>query len=382
MIRHYFDHASTTPVDARVVREMCAYLEIEGQFGNPASTTHGFGWEASEAVEAARELVADTLGADPREIVWTSGATEADNLAIKGLFEATATSTGRNKIVTLASEHKAVLDPVQYLQRHAGADVVVLNPLPSGLIDLDALEAVLDQTTLLVSVMAVNNETGVIQPLAEIAQRTRVHGAYLHSDMAQAIGKIDTDVAQLGVDLASLSAHKVHGPKGVGALYVRRGQFRVAEQMHGGGHERGMRSGTLPTHQLVGMAAAYRLGQSEGPEDRLRLQRYRQRVLEALAKLGGVRVNGEGVPHILNITVDGVEAEPLMAAMPEIAISTGSACNSATLEPSHVLRSMGLSRQEGLSSLRVSFGRTTSDPDIIALIDALTRAISGLRRST
>ncbi|MDP5342998.1 MAG: aminotransferase class V-fold PLP-dependent enzyme, partial [Litorivicinaceae bacterium] len=171
-------------------------------------------------------------------------------------------------------------------------------------------------------------------------------------------------------------------PKGVGALYVRRSQFQVAEQMHGGGHERGMRSGTLPTHQLVGMAAAYRLGQSEGPEDRLRLQRYRQRVLEALAKLGGVRVNGEGVPHILNITVDGVEAEPLMAAMPEIAISTGSACNSATLEPSHVLRSMGLSRQEGLSSLRVSFGRTTSDPDIIALIDALTRAISGLRRST
>ena len=382
MIRHYFDHASTTPVDARVVREMCAYLEIEGQFGNPASTTHGFGWEASEAVEAAREMVADTLGAGPREIVWTSGATEADNLAIKGLFEAMATSTGRNKIVTLASEHKAVLDPVQYLQRHAGADVVVLNPLPSGLIDLDALEAVLDQTTLLVSVMAVNNETGVVQPLAEIAQRTRVHGAYLHSDMAQAIGKIDTDVAQLGVDLASLSAHKVHGPKGVGALYVRRGQFRVGEQMHGGGHERGMRSGTLPTHQLVGMAAAYRLGQSEGPEDRLRLQRYRQRVLEALAKLGGVRVNGEGVPHILNITVDGVEAEPLMAAMPEIAISTGSACNSATLEPSHVLRSMGLSRQEGLSSLRVSFGRTTSDPDIIALIDALTRAISGLRRST
>ena len=382
MIRHYFDHASTTPVDARVVREMCAYLEIEGQFGNPASTTHGFGWEASEAVEAAREMVADTLGADPREIVWTSGATEADNLAIKGLFEAMATSTGRNKIVTLASEHKAVLDPVQYLQRHAGADVVVLNPLPSGLIDLDALEAVLDQTTLLVSVMAVNNETGVIQPLAEIAQRTRVHGAYLHSDMAQAIGKIDTDVAQLGVDLASLSAHKVHGPKGVGALYVRRGQFRVAEQMHGGGHERGMRSGTLPTHQLVGMAAAYRLGQNEGPEDRRRLQRYRQRVLEALAKLGGVRVNGEGVPHIMNITVDGVEAEPLMAAMPEIAISTGSACNSATLEPSHVLRSMGLSRQEGLSSLRVSFGRTTSDPDIIALIDALTRAISGLRRST
>ena len=382
MIRHYFDHASTTPVDARVVREMCAYLEIEGQFGNPASTTHGFGWEASEAVEAARELVADTLGADPREIVWTSGATEADNLAIKGLFEAMATSTGRNKIVTLASEHKAVLDPVQYLQRHAGADVVVLNPLPSGLIDLDALEAVLDQTTLLVSVMAVNNETGVIQPLAEIAQRTRVQGAYLHSDMAQAIGKIDTDVAQLGVDLASLSAHKVHGPKGVGALYVRRGQFRVAEQMHGGGHERGMRSGTLPTHQLVGMAAAYRLGQDEGPEDRMRLQRYRQQVLEALAKLGGVRVNGEGVPHILNITVDGVEAEPLMAAMPEIAISTGSACNSATLEPSHVLRSMGLSRQEGLSSLRVSFGRTTSDPDIIALIDALTRAISGLRRST
>ena len=327
MIRHYFDHASTTPVDARVVSEMCAYLEIEGQFGNPASTTHGFGWEASEAVEAAREMVADTLAADPREIVWTSGATEADNLAIKGLFEAMATSTGRNKIVTLASEHKAVLDPVQYLQRHAGADVVVLNPLPSGLIDFDALDAVLDQTTLLVSVMAVNNETGVIQPLAEIAQRTRVHGAYLHSDMAQAIGNIDTDVAQLGVDFASLSAHKAHGPKGVGALYVRRGQFRVAEQMHGGGHERGMRSGTLPTHQLVGMAAAYRLGQSEGPEDRLRLQRYRQRVLEALAKLGGVRVNCEGVPHILNITVDGVEAEPLMAAMPEIAISTGSACN-------------------------------------------------------
>ncbi len=378
MNTHYFDYASTTPVDRRVAEKMALCMTEQGLFGNPASTTHGFGWQAAEEVEWAREVIADTLGADPREIVFTSGATEANNLAIRGAFEALSGPRQRRRVITLASEHKAVLDTVAHLP---DAEVVVLNPKSDGLIDFEALDQALTDDTLLVSVMRVNNETGVIQPLEEISQRVHAVGALMHSDMAQSVGKASVDVSALGVDLASLSAHKIYGPKGVGALYVRRSpEVAVSEQQHGGGHERGMRSGTLPTHQIVGMAEAFRLSALESEADAERISGYRARFLAACDTLGGIEVNGvSGAPHILNIRVEGVEAEPLMAAMPEIAISTGSACNSATLEPSHVLQSMGLSRAEGLCSLRLSFGRMTHDESIDTLIHVFQHAVEGLR---
>lgn len=377
----YFDHASTTPVDHRVAARMSECLTMDGHFGNPASTTHGFGWLASEDVEWARETVASTIGADPRDVVFTSGATESNNLAIRGAFAALAAETGRTRVITLATEHKAVLDTCAQLPPEA--DVVVLQPTSDGLVDWDALSTALTDNTLLVSVMLVNNETGVVQDVARIAALARSRGALVHSDLAQAIGKCPVNVTTLDLDLASLSAHKTYGPKGVGALYVRRSpEVQVAEQQHGGQHERGMRSGTLPTHQIVGMAEAYRLASLEAEQDATRMAAYRQQVLECCAELGGIKVNGRHcVPHIVNVTVDGIDAEPLMAAMPEIAVSTGSACNSATLEPSHVLQSMGLSRQEGLSSIRISFGRITTDEAIASLVACLRRAVNGLRET-
>lgn len=374
----YFDNASTTPVDPRVVERMNGCLSAEGTFGNPASTTHGFGWFASEEVEWARATVAEVIDADPREIVWTSGATEADNLAIRGVVDALCIERGRNRIVTLASEHKAVLDTCAHL---AGCEVIILKPRSDGLIDLDALAEVLTDQTLLVSVMLVNNETGVVQPIQEIAQMAHQAGALMHSDLAQAVGKLEVSMRALDLDLASLSAHKTHGPKGVGALYVRRSSdVRVAEQQHGGGHERGMRSGTLPTHQLVGMAEAYRLAQQDFAAEYARVDQLRTRVVDAVLGLGDIQINGrKTVPHILNLTVQGVDAEPLMAAMPEIGLSTGSACNSATLEPSHVLQSMGLTRADGLSSVRMSFGRTTTLEAVDHLIHSFTEAVQSLR---
>ena len=374
----YFDNASTTPVDPRVVERMNGCLSAEGTFGNPASTTHGFGWFASEAVEWARATVAEVIDADPREIVWTSGATEADNLAIRGVVDALCIERGRNRIVTLASEHKAVLDTCAHL---AGCEVIILKPRSDGLIDLDALAEVLSDQTLLVSVMLVNNETGVVQPIHEIAKMAHQAGALMHSDLAQAVGKLEVSMRALDLDLASLSAHKTHGPKGVGALYVRRSSdVRVAEQQHGGGHERGMRSGTLPTHQLVGMAEAYRLAQQDFAAEYARVDQLRTRVVDAVLGLGDIQINGrKTVPHILNLTVQGVDAELLMAAMPEIGLSTGSACNSATLEPSHVLQSMGLTRADGLSSVRMSFGRTTTLEAVDHLIHSLTEAVQSLR---
>jgi len=378
----YFDNASTTPVDPRVAERMAACLTADGHFGNPASTTHGFGWQASEEVEWARETVAEVVGADPRELVFTSGATESDNLAIRGAFDALNTATGRRRIVTLASEHKAVLDTCQHLPPEA--DVVILRPMADGLIDWHALSEAVTDDTLLVSIMLVNNETGVIQDLARVSALAKSRGALVHSDLAQAVGKCAVDMKSLGLDLASFSAHKTHGPKGVGALYVRRSpEVQIAEQQHGGQHERGMRSGTLPTHQIVGLAEAYRIAAAEADGENARLAGYRQQIVDSFTALGGIRVNGQHcVPHILNVTVDGVDAEPLMAAMPEIAVSTGSACNSATLEPSHVLQSMGLSRQEGLSSIRISLGRMTSADAVADLMACFARAVRGLRETT
>jgi cysteine desulfurase len=375
---YYFDNASTTPVDPRVVERMSTCLSAHGTFGNPASTTHGFGWFASEEVEWARNTVAEVIDADPREIVWTSGATEADNLAIQGVVDALSAERGRNRIVTLASEHKAVLDTCAHL---TGCEVVVLKPNPHGLIDLDALAEALTEQTLLVTVMLVNNETGVIQPIRDIADMAHQAGALMHSDLAQAIGKVDVSVQALDIDLASLSAHKTHGPKGIGALYVRRtSAVRIAEQQHGGGHERGMRSGTLPTHQIVGMAEAYRLAQQDLEQEYARIEQLKAHVIAAVSALEDVQINGHNtVPHILNLTIKGVDAEPLMAAMPDIGLSTGSACNSATLEPSHVLQSMGLTRADGLSSVRISFGRTTTREAVDHLIHSLTHAVQSLR---
>lgn len=373
----YFDNASTTPVDPRVIDKMWTCLGADGTFGNPASTTHGYGWLASEEVEWARDAVAQTIGADPREVVWTSGATESDNLAIRGVVEAMRHSTGRSKIITMETEHKAVLDTCANLH---DVDVVYLKPDADGKLSLNRLTEVLDGNTLLVSVMLVNNETGVVQPIQEIARLAHQAGAVMHSDLAQSVGKVDCNVDTLGIDLGSLSAHKIHGPKGVGALYVKRGSCRIAEQQHGGQHERGMRSGTLPTHQLVGMAEAYRIAAEESGVEIERFNRYRDRIETAIQAIGAVRMNGaRGVPHILNVTIDGVDAERLMAAMPGVALSTGSACNSATLEPSHVLKSMGLSRREGLSSFRISFGRMTTDGDVDLLLDTLSYAVSQLR---
>jgi cysteine desulfurase len=373
----YFDNASTTPVDPRVVDKMKSCLGADGTFGNPASTTHGFGWMASEEVEWARSMVAETIGADPREIVWTSGATESNNLAIRGLLEAMVESTGRNTIITMETEHKAVLDTCAHLRN---AEVIYLKPEANGQLCLDSLAEVLDETVLLVSVMLVNNETGVIQPITDIAKMVHQSGALVHSDLAQSVGKLPWTVDSLGIDLGSLSAHKIHGPKGIGALYIRRGSCRVAEQQHGGQHERGMRSGTLPTHQIVGMGEAYRIAKAESEIEIERLNQFRERIELAIHELGGIRCNGvRGVPHILNITVDKVDAERLMAAMPQLAVSTGSACNSATIEPSHVLHSMGLSRREGLSSLRISLGRMTTSDEVSILIETLTNAVSQLR---
>ena len=373
----YFDNASTTPVDNRVIEKMQSCLRADGTFGNPASTTHSFGWMASEEVEWSREMVADCIGADPREIVWTSGATESNNLAIRGTVEAMRTSSGRAKIITMESEHKAVIDTCSHLD---DVDLVLLEPKSSGLVCLNTLAKALDENTLLVSIMLVNNETGVIQPIEEISRLAHEIGAFVHSDLAQAVGKLPWTVDQLGIDLGSLSAHKIHGPKGIGALYVRRDRCQVAEQQHGGKHERGMRSGTLPAHQIVGMAEAYRLANQEAPSEIQRLDHFRDQIETTLQDLGGIQFNGErGVPHILNFSVDGLDAERLMAAIPQIAVSTGSACNAAAIEPSHVLRAMGLSRQQGLSSIRVSTARMTTEDDVTMLLDSLRHAVSQLR---
>ena len=359
----YLDYAATTPVDPRVVQQMVPYLYE--QFGNPASRSHAYGWAAEEAVEIAREHVAALIGADPREIVWTSGATESNNLAIKGAAQFHQ-GKGRH-LVTLKTEHKAVLDTMRELERD-GFEVSTLDVQGNGLLDLEVLKAALRPDTLLVSVMYVNNEIGVIQDIPAIGALCRARGILLHVDAAQASGKVAIDLSTLPVDLMSLSAHKTYGPKGVGALYVRRRpRVRIEAQIHGGGHERGMRSGTLPTHQIVGMGEAYRLAREAMGNESERIRALRDRLLAALQTIPEVRVNGDleqRVPHNLNISFQFVEGESLLMGMKGIAVSSGSACTSASLEPSYVLRALGLSDEIAHSSIRFSIGRFTTEAEI------------------
>ena len=374
----YLDYSATTPNDPRVVEAMLPYLTEK--FGNPASRSHQYGWEAESAVENARAEVAALVNADPKEIVWTSGATEANNLAIKG-----AANFYQNKgkhLITLKTEHKAVLDTMRELERQ-GFEVTYLDVLPNGLVDMAALEAALRPETILVSIMAVNNEIGVIQPIAEIGELLRSKGILFHVDAAQATGKIDIDLSQLKIDLMSFSAHKTYGPKGIGALYVRRKpRVRLEAQMHGGGHERGMRSGTLPTFLIVGMGEAFRLARLEMKSENERIRALRDRLLKGLSDLPEIYVNGDlehRVPHNLNISFAYVEGESLIMAVKDIAVSSGSACTSASLEPSYVLRALGLNDELAHSSIRFSIGRFTTAEEIDFTVDLLHKQIGRLR---
>jgi len=361
----YLDYSATTPVDPRVADKMCQYLTLDGEFGNPASRSHAFGWHAEEAVEEARANVAALIGADPKEIVWTSGATESDNLAIKGVAGFYG-KKGRH-IVTCKTEHKAVLDSCRQLERE-GFEVTYLDPEPNGLLDLNKLKAAIRPDTILVSVMHVNNEIGVIQDLAAIGKITRERGVLFHSDAAQSTGKVPIDVNAMNVDLMSLSAHKTYGPKGVGVLYVRRKpRVRIEAQMHGGGHERGMRSGTLATHQCVGMGEAYRLAKQEMAAEIERIRGLRNRLLASLKGIPEVYVNGDlehRVAHNLNMSFNFVEGESLIMALKDIAVSSGSACTSASLEPSYVLRALGRNDELAHSSIRFTIGRFTTQEEI------------------
>jgi cysteine desulfurase len=361
----YLDYSATTPVDPRVADKMCKYLTPDGEFGNPASRSHPFGWHAEEAVEVARANVAALIGADPKEIVWTSGATESDNLAIKGV----ASFYGKKgkHVVTCKTEHKAVLDTCRQLERE-GYEVTYLDPEPNGLLDLDKLRAAIRPDTILVSVMHVNNEIGVIQDIAAIGKITRERGVLFHSDAAQSTGKVPIDVNAMNVDLMSMSAHKTYGPKGVGALYVRRKpRVRLEAQMHGGGHERGMRSGTLATHQCVGMGEAFRLAREEMATENERIRGLRNRLLTTLKDMPEVYVNGDlehRVAHNLNMSFNFVEGESLIMALKDIAVSSGSACTSASLEPSYVLRALGRNDELAHSSIRFTIGRFTTQDEI------------------
>ena len=374
----YLDNAATTPVDPRVLQVMLPYLQ--GHYGNPASRSHAFGWAAEEAVEIAREHVAALIGADPREVVWTSGATESNNLAIKGAAQFHQ-AKGRH-LITLKTEHKAVLDTMRELER-SGFDVTYLDVQADGMVSLDALTAALRPDTILVSVMAVNNEIGVVQDIAAIGALLRSRGILFHVDAAQATGKMPIDLATLPVDLMSLSAHKTYGPKGIGALYVRRKpRVRIEAQMHGGGHERGMRSGTLATHQIAGMGEAYRLARLHMAAENERVRILRDRLLAGLQVIPEVRVNGhleQRVPHNLNVSFEFVEGESLLMGMKGIAVSSGSACTSASLEPSYVLRALGLSDEVAHSSVRFSIGRFTTEDEIDAAVQRTKATVERLR---
>ncbi|MEZ5492506.1 MAG: IscS subfamily cysteine desulfurase [Gammaproteobacteria bacterium] len=376
----YLDYSSTSPVDPRVVEKMVECLSLEGNFGNPASRSHVFGWKAEEAVETARRHVADLINCDPREIVWTSGATEADNLAIKGAAHFYA-KKGKH-IITSKIEHKAVLDSCRQLERE-GYEVTYLEPGASGIITPEQVEAAIRPDTILVSLMHVNNEIGVINDIEAIGRVTREKGVVFHADAAQSTGKIDIDLEKMPVDLMSLTAHKVYGPKGIGALFVRRKpRIRIEPQMHGGGHERGMRSGTLPTHQIVGMGEAYRIAKAEMHEENARTQALRDRLLNGLEDIEEVYVNGDlehRVAGNLNISFNFVEGESLMMALRDLAVSSGSACTSASLEPSYVLRALGLNDELAHSSLRISLGRFTTEEDIDYALEKIHDAVAKLR---
>jgi cysteine desulfurase len=376
----YFDYSATTPVDKRVAEKMMQYLTTDGYYGNPASRSHKFGWQAEEAVDIARNQIADLINADPREIVFTSGATESDNLAIKG---AAHFYNKRGKhIITSKTEHKAVLDTCRELERQ-GFEVTYLDPEKNGLIDLAKLEQAMRDDTILVSIMHVNNEIGVIQDIAAIGELCRSRKIIFHVDAAQSAGKIAIDMAQLKVDLMSFSAHKIYGPKGIGALYVRRKpRIRLEAQMHGGGHERGMRSGTLPTHQIVGMGEAFSIAKQEMAKDQAHVKAMRERLWNGIKDLEQVFVNGDFNQRYdgnLNVSFNFVEGESLIMALKDLAVSSGSACTSASLEPSYVLRAIGLNDEMAHSSIRFSFGRFTTEEEVDFAIDAICKAIGHLR---
>ena len=376
----YLDYLATTPVDQRLVEKMVQCLSIDGIFGNAASRSHIYGWKAEEAVEQARLQVADLIGADPREIVWTSGATESDNLAIKGVAQYHR-ERGRH-IVTSRIEHKAVLDSCRYLEGE-GFEVTYLEPGADGLIAAQAVDAALRPDTILVSIMHANNELGTVNDIAAIGRVTRAAGVLFHCDAAQSAGKLPLALGELDVDLMSLSAHKMYGPKGVGVLYVRRQpRVRLQAQMHGGDHERGMRSGTLATHQVVGMGEAARLAGASLKEEMERLTALRERFWEGVSDLGGIRVNGhrqQRLPGAINLAVEGVDGETLLMSLKDLALSTGSACTSASLEPSYVLRAIGLPDELAHSSLRFSFGRFTSAEDVDLAVTQVRHAVRSLR---
>lgn len=374
----YLDNAATTPVDPQVLERMIPWLSYN--YGNPASSSHSYGWDAEEAVEQARRQVARLVGADPREIIWTSGATEANNLALKGAAQYYSTR-GRH-IVTVKTEHKAVLDTCRDLERQ-GFEVTYLDVRPDGLLDHGVFEAALREDTILASVMHVNNEIGVIQNIADLGDICRTHNVIFHVDAAQSAGKVPVDLQALNVDLMSFSAHKVYGPKGIGALYIRRKpRIRLQAQIHGGGHERGFRSGTLATHQIVGMGEAYDLARLLLEDDALRIQALHERLWQGLCKIEQIHLNGDPVhrvPHNVNISVDHVEGEALIMALQGLAVSSGSACTSASLEPSYVLKALGHSDERAHSSLRISLGRFTTPDDIDAAVDIITKQVQRLR---
>lgn len=377
----YLDYAATTPVDPRVAEVMSRHLTLEGVYANPASRSHMPGWQAEQAVEGARRQVADLIGADPREIVWTSGATEADNLALTGFMRA---NRGRGRhLVTSAIEHKAIIDTAKALEAE-GFEVTWLNPDSTGRISPAQLAKAMRDDTVLVSLMAVNNELGTLNDVAALADVAHAHGAAVHVDAAQATGRIPLNVVQQGIDLMSLSAHKAYGPKGIGALYVRRSpDIRVEALIHGGGHERGMRSGTLATHQIAGMGEAFALAEAEGEDDQARIAQLAQRFLSGLEDIAGVARNTDvsvSVPNIVNLAFERVDGESLLMALRGMAVSTGSACNSASVEPSYVLQGIGVPRSRALTSLRFSFGRFTTDADIDTAVTELRHALTTLQR--
>ncbi len=376
----YMDYSATTPVDKRVAEKMMKYLTMDGDFGNPASNSHYYGWQADEAVKTARKQVADLIGADPKEIVWTSGATESDNLAIKGIAHFYK-KKGKH-IITLKTEHKAVLDTCRQLERE-GYEVTYLDPMANGLLDLNVLKDAIREDTVLISIMHVNNEIGVIQDIEAIGNLCREHKIFFHVDAAQSAGKVAINLSELPVDLMSFSAHKIYGPKGIGVLYVRRKpRVRLEAQMHGGGHERGMRSGTLATHQIVGMGEAFAIARSEMNEENKRIAVLRDRLLAGFVDMEAVVVNGDEKQRILgnlNISFNYVEGESLMMAINDIAVSSGSACTSSSLEPSYVLRALGLSDELAHSSIRFTIGRYTTEADVDKAIVLVREKVDKLR---
>ncbi len=376
----YLDYSATTPVDERVAKRMCDCLTMQGFFGNPASSSHSYGWEAEKLVKEARKDVADLIGADPKEIVWTSGATESDNLAIKGaaLFHQ---KKGKH-IITMKTEHKAVLDTCRHLERE-GFEVTYLNPEPNGLLDIEILKAAIREDTTVVSIMHVNNEIGVIQDINAIGKLLREHKILFHVDAAQSPGKVAIDVNEMNVDLMSLCAHKVYGPKGIGALYVRRKpRVRIEALIHGGGHERGMRSGTLATHQIVGMGDSFRIAREEMDAENIKITALRDRMWDGIKDMEEIYLNGDEhqrIPGNLNVSFNFVEGESLMMSLKGVAVSSGSACTSASLEPSYVLRALGRSDELAHSSIRFTLGRFTTEEEVDYTVETVRTAVQKLR---